>query len=123
MNMDTDLSEVQIGFVVSLEVLREVLRGLNVDGRQWWISSDPNDAVEDGFITIAHGTKQCSDHLNILHFRVPVVRSGDGKSTTDRLVLMFEPSTTTPEELGFCFENGHIGEDLVEDFFQLLPAY
>src|ERR1035438_3955124 len=61
-----------IGLVVSLAMLREVLKGMNVDGRRWWISSDPHDAADAGYLTIAHGTKGCVDRLNTLHFRVPV---------------------------------------------------
>ena len=115
--MDADLSEVEIGFIVSLGVLREVLRDLNVNGRRWWIWSDPHDAAEDGFITVAHGSKGCFDRLNTLHFRVPVVGNGDWRSRTDRLILMFEPSATAAEEPGFYLENGRILEDPVEDLF------
>src|ERR1019366_1975191 len=46
--MYVDFSDVDLGLVVSLATLREVLKGMNVDGRRFWISSDPHDAAEDG---------------------------------------------------------------------------
>ena len=118
--MYVDFSDVELGLVVSLATLREVLKGINVSGRRWWISSDPHDAAEDGFITIAHGTKGCIDRLNTLHFRVPVVGNADWRTRTDRLILMFEPSTTTPLERGFYLQNDRILEDPVEDLFRFL---
>ena len=118
--MYVDFSDVDLGLVVSLATLREVLKGMNVDGRRWWISSDPHDAAEDGFLTIAHGTMGCFDRLNTLHFRVPVIGNGDWRARTDRLILMFEPSTTTAEEPGFYLQNTRILEDAVEDLFRFL---
>jgi hypothetical protein len=108
------MSEVEMGFVVSLGVLRNVLRGLNIRGRRWWISSDPHDAAEDGYISVAHGTIGAYDRLNTLHFRVPVIGNA-GSKFTDRLILMFDPSTTTAVEPGYYLHDGRILEDPVED--------
>jgi hypothetical protein len=113
--MCADMSEVEMGFVVSLGVLREVLRGLNVKGRRWWISSDPYDAAEDGYISVAHGTIGAFDRLNTLHFRVPVIGNDGLNARTDRLILMFDPSTTTPVEPGYYLQDSRILEDPVED--------
>ena len=112
--MCADMSEVEMGFVVSLGVLREVLRGLNIRGRRWWISSDPHDAAEDGYISVAHGTVGAYDRLNTLHFRVPVI-GNERTKFTDRLILMFDPSTTTAVEPGYYLHDGRILEDPVED--------
>jgi|SRR5665213_798582 len=112
--MCADMSEVEMGFVVSLGVLREVLRGLNIRGRRWWISSDPHDAAEDGYISVAHGTVGAYDRLNTLHFRVPVI-GNEGTKFTDRLILMFDPSTAIAVEPGYYLNDGHILEDPVED--------
>ena len=65
--MSVDLSEVEIGFVVSLGPLREAIKDLNVDGRRWWNSSDPCDAAEIDHSTLAYGCQGCVDRLNILH--------------------------------------------------------
>lgn len=113
--MNADFGEVELGFVVSLGALREVLKGLSFDGRKWWVSSDPYDAADTGFITIAHGTPKCFDRLNTLHFRVPVVGNENSRGRTDRLILMFDPSTTTAVEPGFYLQDGSILEDPLED--------
>ena len=112
--MCADMSEVEMGFVVSLGVLREVLRGLNIRGRRWWISSDPHDAAEDGYISVAHGTVGAYDRLNTLHFRVPVI-GNEGTKFTDRLILMFDPSPAIAVDPGYYLNDGHILEDPVED--------
>ena len=114
--MSADLSEVELGFLVSLGALREALKELNIDGRRWWVASDPQDAAELGYITLAHGCEGCVDRLNILHFRVPVVGIGDSDGRTDRLILMIDRSTATAEEPGYYLLNDRITEDPEEDF-------
>jgi hypothetical protein len=47
--MPADFSEVELGFVVDLRTLRETLKVLNIAGRRWWLSSDPQDAAETGY--------------------------------------------------------------------------
>jgi hypothetical protein len=69
--MDFSLDEVDLGFVVNLETLREVLKAMSVNGRKWWIASDPNDAIDTHTITIGHGDPGCHDRLNTLYYRVP----------------------------------------------------
>ena len=114
--MSIDLSDVELGFVVSLGALRDAIKELNVDGRRWWISSDPHDAAELGYVTLAHGCQGCVDRLNTLHFRVSVVGDRDWNGRVERLILMIDPSTVTAEEPGFYLGNGRIIEDPVEDF-------
>jgi hypothetical protein len=36
-----DLDNVELGFAINLGTLREVLKGLSMNGRRWWIASDP----------------------------------------------------------------------------------
>jgi hypothetical protein len=50
-----DFTEVELGWVIDLKTLREVLSSLTVDGRRWWISSDPAYAAETGFVSIGFG--------------------------------------------------------------------
>ncbi len=114
--MDAGFSEVEIGIVVNLQTLREVLKELSFDGRRWWIASDPHDSVETGFVTIGHGDPQCIDRLNTLYYRVPVVGNADWKARTDRLILMIDPSTANAEEPGYYLEDGRLIEDPLEDF-------
>ena len=49
-----------------------------------------------------------------------MIGNGDWRARTDRLILMFEPSTTTPVERGFYLQNDRILEDPVEDLFRFL---
>jgi hypothetical protein len=115
--MDADLTEMDLGFVVSLATLREVLKATSVNGRRWWVASDPHDAAESGFISIGHGDPKCVDRLNTLYYHVPVVGNQEWKARTDRLILVLDPSTTTPEDPGYYIENGRVVQDSVEDFF------
>jgi len=112
-----DLSELELGFVVSLGALREVFQGLNINGRRWWFSSDPHDALETGYVILGHGCEGCVDRLNTLHFRVPVIGSGGSKDCTDRTILMIDPSIATAEEPGYYLLDDRITEDPAEDFF------
>lgn len=116
--MDVDFSEVEIGIVVNLQTLREVLKGLRISGRRFWIASDPHDAVEDGFITIGHGDPNCVDLLNTLYYRVPVVEEGNWNLQTDRLILMFELSTAAAEIPHYSLENGRVVQHSAEDFLR-----
>jgi len=113
--MSVDRSELDLGFVLSLGTLREVLRSLNVDGRRWWISSDPHDAAEEGFISIGHGCQGCYDRLNTIHFRIPVVGNQGWKARTDRLILLLDSTTASAEDPGYYLDDGRVFEDPVED--------
>jgi len=115
--MSVDLSEVELGFLVSLGALREALKELNVNGRRWFIASDPQDAAELGYITLAHGCEGCVDRLNVLHFRIPVVGSGDSDGRLDRLILMIDRSAAEAEEPGYYLLDDRVTEDPAEDFF------
>lgn len=112
------LDEVDLAVVVNLETLREVLKSLSIDGKRWWIASDPRDAIGDGYISIGHGDPGCTDRLNTLHFRVPVVNGETPMGGTERLLLLFDESTSFPEERGFYLENSNVMEDPLEDMMR-----
>jgi hypothetical protein len=114
--MDVDFTEVPLGLVVNLKTLREVLKGLSIGGKRWWIASDPQDAVEDGAIFIGHGDPHCTDRLNTLIFRVPVLNDEAPRGGTDTLLLFFHPATSFPAEPGYYLENGRVMQDSLEDF-------
>jgi hypothetical protein len=116
MIVDIDIEQVEVGFVVNLDTFREVLKGLSINGRRWWIASDPHDAVETGYISVGHGDPECTDRLNILLFRIPVLNNEMPRAGTDRLVLLFDSSVASAEEPGYYIENGRIMQDCLEDF-------
>ena len=113
--MYTSLDEVELAVVINLETLREVLQSMSVDGKRWWIASDPHDAVAGGYISIGHGDPGCSDRLNTLYFRVPVLNDEMPMGGTERLVLLFDESTSFPQEPGFYLEDSKVVEDPFED--------
>jgi hypothetical protein len=114
--MEIDFDGVELGLVVNLNTLREVLKTLSVDGRRWWIASDPCDALERGYITIGHGDPCCEDRLNTLYFRIPVLDHQPLMTGAAGLLFLFDPSTSCPENSGNYLENGRMVQDALEDF-------
>ena len=114
--MHTSLDEVELAVVVNLETLREVFMSMSIGGKRWWIASDPHDAIVDGYISIGHGDPGCTDRLNTLYFRVPVVNDETPMGGTDRLVVLIDESTSFPQEPGFYLEDSEVVEDPFEDF-------
>jgi hypothetical protein len=55
---------IEVALAVNLKTLRETFRGLSVNGRRWWIASDPHDAAGRGYVSIGYGDPQCEDRLN-----------------------------------------------------------
>jgi hypothetical protein len=113
--MELNLDEVDLGFVVNLETLRDVLKAMSVNGRRWWIASDPNDAIATHTVTIGHGDPGCHDRLNTLYYRVPVLNEEMPMAGTDKLTLMLDSSVVSAEQPGIYIEDGRVGEDSVTD--------
>jgi hypothetical protein len=114
--MEIDFYQVEIGLVVNLAILREVLKSLSIDGKRWWIASDPQDSLTTRSITIGHGDPGCKDRLNTLYFRIPVLGNETPRGGTDGLVFLFAPSTSAAEEPGYYIEDGRLVQDFLEDF-------
>jgi hypothetical protein len=114
--MDANFDFVELGFVVSLEVLREVLSTLSVEGKKWWVASDPEDAAERGTLTVGHGDPSCKDRLNTIHLQIPIISAMTPRYYRPRLVLLFDRSYVQPESPGFCLEHGVVIQDSDEDF-------
>ncbi len=115
--MDVDFTEVELGLVVNLKTLREVLKVLSIGGKRWWIASDPQDVVEDGAIFIGYGDPHCTDRLNTVTFRVPVLNHETPRGGTDRIVVLLDPSTSSSRNPGCYIEDGRVMQDPLEDFF------
>jgi hypothetical protein len=113
--MEFSLDEIEYGLVVSLETLREVLKSMSINGRKWWIASDPGDAIETHTVTIGHGDPRCHDRLNTLYFRVPVLNEETPMAGTDQLRLMLDSSVVWAEQPGIYVEDGRVGQDSVAD--------
>jgi hypothetical protein len=113
--MDFSLDEVDLGVVVSLETLREVLKSMSVNGRKWWIASDPADALESHTVTVGHGDRGCRDRLNTLYFRVPVLNEDEPIAGTEKLILLLDCSVISAEEAGLYIEEGRVLKDEIAD--------
>ncbi len=119
--MDVDFDEVELGLVVNLKTLRKVLKTLSINGRRWWVASDPYDVGARGYVSIGYGDPQCEDRLNTVYFRFPIVGDVTSKTSTDRLVLLIDPSTCMPEAPGFYLEDGRVVKNSLEDFLCFYP--
>ena len=113
---DIEFDNVSLGFVVELQLLKKILKDLSVDGRTMWVSSDPQDAGERGYLSIGFGVSKSHDRLNTIYFQVPVVSSVVPKYHRARLVLLLDPSYVTVETPGFYNDEDSIVQDAMEDF-------
>lgn len=110
-------SELTLGFAVNFRVLKEVLVGLKVQGRRWWIASDPADAPDTKHITIGYGCPECDDHLNVSYYRVPVIDAAVYRYVPPDLILLFDPSCIWTESLGcYRLDNGTLAQSDFDDF-------
>jgi hypothetical protein len=114
--MEIDFDQVEIGVVVNLATLREVLKSLSIEGKRWWIASDPQDSLTTRSITIGHGSPACTDRLNTLYFCIPVLGNETPRGGTDGLVFLFDPSSSAAAEPGYYIEDGRVVQDFLEDF-------
>ena len=114
--VEIDLNDVDVGFVINIATLRTVLNTLNVGGRRFWIASDPADAIESGFIMIGVGSRHCTDRLNTISFRIPVLNPEMPFAGTDRVVVVVHHSVITAEVPGFYVEKGRVLRDDLADF-------
>jgi hypothetical protein len=118
---EIEFDEIGIGLAVNLRTLREVLRGLSVGGKRWWIACDPVDVVNTHVLTIGHGDPGCVDRLNTLYFNVPVLNDVKPLAGTGSLALLLDASVISAIEPGLYLEDGRILQDPFADmecFFQ-----
>ncbi len=116
-----DYDGVDIGFAVSLGTLREVLEGLSVGGKRWWIACEASRALKMHALTIGHGDPGCSDRLNTLYFNVPVLNEQRPLAGTDGLILLLDSSVLSAVDPGLYMEAGRVLQDGFTDmecFFQ-----
>jgi hypothetical protein len=102
--MSPCLDDVDLGLVVNLRTLREVLKGLSVGGKHWWIPSNPRDALETRSIRLGHGHPRCRDSVNTSRFVLPVLNDEMPNGGTDSLVVILHRSTLFALEPGLYMD-------------------
>ncbi len=107
---------IELGFIVNLETLRQALKTLHIHGRRWWLASDPVDAIDDGYVVIGHGDEGCIDRLNTVSFRVPVLTRQTPYGGNGRILVLFDASSIAADQPGFYLADGLIEQDFLEDF-------
>lgn len=120
--MEINLDEVEVAVAVNIEILREVLKKLSVNGRTWWIACEPAYAMETGYVTVAYGCPGCVDLLNTVLYRLPILNDEPVIGGPDKLLVLVDPSVVIAEQAGIYRDEGGFALDEVgdlEDF--LLP--
>jgi hypothetical protein len=110
--VEIDFDQVELGLIVNLTTLREMLKSLSINGKRWWIASDPHDSLTTRSITIGHGDSRCIDRLSTLYFLIPVLGDEAPRRGTDGIVLLFDPNTSVVAEPGCYIEDGRVVEIL-----------
>lgn len=118
--MEINLDEVDLAVAVNVGVLREVLYKLSANGRTWWIACEPTYALERGYVTVAFGCPGCSDRLNTVLYRLPILNSEPPRGGPDKLVLLIDPSVVTAEQPGLYRESNGVELDELADMEDFL---
>lgn len=121
--MEVSLDDVDVAVVVNIENLREVLSKLSVGGRTYWIACEPGFAMARGYIKIGFGDPGCTDRLNTILFRVPILNSDQPPGGSDKLIVLLDASVVVAEQAGLYRGDGgveHDGFADLEDFLRPL---
>lgn len=116
--MGIDLDDIELAVVVNIEILREVLKKMSINGRRSWIASEPQYALELGSVTVAFGTPGCSDPLNVVLFRFPVLNTEHPAGGPDKLLVMLD--SITIEQPGLYRDGDGVTEDEIADIEEFL---
>jgi len=118
--MKVSLDDVDLAIVVNVEILREVLKKMSVDGRKWWIACEPAYALERGYVSLGFGDPRCKDRLNTVYYRLPILNTERPIGGPDKLVVLLDSSVAIPEQAGLYREGDRVTEDEfadIQDFF------
>ena len=119
--MELNVDDVDLAVVVSVEILRQVLKKLSVNGhRKWWIACEPEYVLESGFVMIGFGDAGCLDRLNTIFYKLPILNEDPPLGGPDKLVVLLDSSVVVPEQRGLYREGDRVLEDEIadmEDFF------
>lgn len=120
--MEVNLDAVELGVVVRVEILRQVLKGLTTDHREWWIACELDSAFERRYLTLGFGCQGCTDRLNTILYQLPILNAERPIGGLDHLVVLLGSSVVAPEQPGLYRDgNGVVKDEIadIEDF--LIP--
>jgi hypothetical protein len=103
--MDINFDEVALAVAVNVEILREVLKKLSVTGRAFWIACEPAFAFERGYLTVGFGCPRCTDRLNTVLYRLPILNREQPLGDPDKLVVLIDQAVVVAEQPGL-YRNG-----------------
>ena len=118
--MDTNLDEVALAVAVNVEILREVLKKLTANKGTWWIACEPAYAFEKGYVTLAFGCPQCTDRLNTVLYRVPILNRDQPPGGPDKLVVLIDPAVVVAEQPGLYHDGSDVQLDELADLEDFL---
>ena len=118
--MEINLDDVDLAVVVNVEILREVLRKMSAGGRQWWIACEPEYVLQKGYITIGYGDPGCTDRLNTIHYKVPILSPDRPIGGADKAVVLLDSSVVVAEQAGLYQEGDRVTEDELADLEDFL---
>jgi hypothetical protein len=115
--MKISLDDVDLAVVVNVDIFREVLKKMSVvNGRRWWIACEPAYALDTGYITVGYGDPHCSDRLNTVLYRVPILNIDWPPGGPDKLVVLLDSSVVVADQPGLYRGDDGVGPDEVADF-------
>lgn len=119
--MEINLDEVDLAVAVNVEILREVLKKLSVNGsRTWWIACEPAYAFEKGYVTVAFGCPGSTDRLNTVLYQIPILSRDPPLGGPDKLVVLIDPTVVIAEQPGLYRDGSGLELDEVADLEDFL---
>lgn len=112
-----DFDEIDLGFAVSLMKFREALNTASTNGQQWFIATDPCEAVESRSLRVGYGDENSIELLSKIYFRLPVLSESLPRGGASRIVILLDASCCISDQPGFYVAgDGQIKHDFLQDF-------
>jgi hypothetical protein len=125
------LDEIDLGFVVRLDVFKQIINGLNSKHNRWWISTEPLETIECGYLLIGHssaatrGQRDATDAVvceaEAVYFRIPVLNTQVPRGGSRHLLLLIHPFAIVPPKAEYFRENGGTLGDLMRNLHSCFP--
>jgi hypothetical protein len=119
--MKISLDEVELAVAVNVEILRQVLKKLSGSSKTtWWIACEPAYAFENGYLTVACGCPGCTDPLNTVLYRMPILNRDEPPGNPDKLVVLIDSSVIIAEQPGLYRDGSSVQTDELSDIEEFI---